>query len=316
MQDIITLIPVIKDYNWGSSSYIKELLSSSDLKDIPPVQAELWMGAHKNGCNTVKETGESLRAFLDKNPSFASPTFKKGDDFPFLLKVLAINKPLSIQCHPDAQKAKEGFESGNENYTDPNEKSELFYALKDTTMLCGLRKTYTKDEESEALHSYLEKSFPGDEGADYAYRLNIMNLEEGDAVAIKPGVLHCYCKGCGMELMTNSDNVVRAGLTSKHVDKAELNRITLKKPYMPSYHSSYEDRGGEHFYMEAGPVLSVLKDGYFFDDSAVSARIVFCFDGSAVINDSYNMSKGQVCLIRSGVSLSAEVEGCLFTAYI
>lgn len=316
MTDIITLIPVVKDYDWGRSSYIKQLLSSSDVEDIPPIQAELWMGAHKNGCNTVKETGESLRDYMDKNPSFVSPSFKKGEDFPFLLKLLAINRPLSIQCHPDAQTAKEGFESGNVNYTDPNEKSELFYALEDSTMLCGFRKTYTKDEESEALHSYIQKFFPNDPGADYAYRLNIMNLEEGDAVAIKPGVLHSYCKGCGIELMTNSDNVVRAGLTSKHVDKDELDRICLKKPYMPSYLGSYEDRGGEHFYMEAGPVLSVLKDGYFFDDTALSARIVFCFEGSAVINENYNLSKGQVCLIRSGVPLSAEVEGTLFTAYI
>ncbi|MCR5761625.1 MAG: class I mannose-6-phosphate isomerase [Sphaerochaetaceae bacterium] len=316
MQDIVTLIPVIKDYDWGSSSYIKELLSSSPVKDIPPVQAELWMGAHKNGCNTVLETSQSLRDFLDENPSFAAPDFKKGDDFPFLLKLLAINRPLSIQCHPDAQKAKEGFESGNPNYTDPNEKSEMFYALKDTKMLCGLRKTYTKDEESEALHSYLESYFPGDSSTDYAYRLNIMNLEEGDAVAIKAGVLHAYCSGCGIELMTNSDNVVRAGLTSKRVDKAELDKIVLKKPYIPSYLGSYEDGGGEHFYMEAGPILSVLKDGYFFENTAVSARIVFCFEGSAVINESYNISKGQVCMIRAGVPISAEVEGTLFTAYI
>ncbi len=314
--DIITLIPVIKDYDWGRTSYIKDLLSSTDIKDMPPVQAELWMGAHKSGCNTVKETGESLRAFIDKDPSFVGPTFKTGDDFPFLLKLLAINRPLSIQCHPDKEKAKEGFESGNINYTDPNEKSELFYALEESSMLCGLRKSYTKDEESEAMHAYIQSFFPDDPGADYAYRLNVFNLEEGDAVAIKPGVLHSYCKGCGIELMTNSDNVVRAGLTSKRVDKAELDKISLKKPYMPTYLSSYEDGGGEHFYMESGLVLSVLKNGYFFEESALSARLVFCFEGSAVINETYNMSKGQVCLIRSGVPISAEVEGTLFTAYI
>ncbi|MCR4676335.1 MAG: class I mannose-6-phosphate isomerase [Sphaerochaetaceae bacterium] len=316
MHKIITLVPVVKPYDWGDSSYIKSLLEDSDVKEIPPVQAELWMGAHNNGCARVLETSQSLREFIDENPSFVSPDFRKGDDFPFLFKILAIKKPLSIQCHPDAEAARKGFEEGNVNYTDPNAKVEMYYALKPTLMLCGLRKTYTKDAEAEAMHEYIQGFYPGDSTADYVYRMNIVELDEGEAVCIKPGTLHCYISGCGIELMTNSDNVVRAGLTSKRIDKEELNRIADKKPSMPGLLSSLEDCGGEHFYMQEGPTLSVLNDGYYFDDTATTARIVICLEGSAVINEEFTLKKGQVCMISSGVPLSAEVEGRVFTACI
>ncbi len=56
--------------------------------------------------------------------------------------------------------------------------------------------------------------------------MNVVNLKEGDAIYQAPGVLHAYLEGQGIEIMASSDNVLRGGLTSKHVDSLELIKNT------------------------------------------------------------------------------------------
>lgn len=68
--------------------------------------------------------------------------------------------------------------------------------------------------------------FPGDVGAIVVLLLKFMRLAPGEAIFIPAGVLHSYVSGVGIEILANSDNVLRAGLTPKHVDVAELLRIT------------------------------------------------------------------------------------------
>jgi mannose-6-phosphate isomerase len=55
--------------------------------------------------------------------------------------------------------------------------------------------------------------------------LNLFKLDPGQVIFLPPGVLHAYLRGVGLEIMANSDNVVRGGLTDKHVDVPELMRI-------------------------------------------------------------------------------------------
>jgi len=52
--------------------------------------------------------------------------------------------------------------------------------------------------------------------------LNVIRLEAGQAVFLPPGELHCYLEGCGVEIMSSSDNVLRCGLTRSHVDVPTL----------------------------------------------------------------------------------------------
>jgi len=63
---------------------------------------------------------------------------------------------------------------------------------------------------------------PGDVLAAAPLFLNAVSLEPGQALAVRPGTVHSYLHGIGVEVMTRSDNVVRAGLTPKHVDPDEL----------------------------------------------------------------------------------------------
>jgi len=69
--------------------------------------------------------------------------------------------------------------------------------------------------------------YPGDIGVAIALLLNLVRLDPGQAVYLPAGNLHAYLTGTGIEIMANSDNVIRGGLTAKPVDTAELLRILV-----------------------------------------------------------------------------------------
>ena len=68
----------------------------------------------------------------------------------------------------------------------------------------------------------LHNTYPGDIGVLFPLILNLVRLNPGQAMYLPAGQMHAYLKGVGIELMANSDNVLRGGLTPKHVDVAEL----------------------------------------------------------------------------------------------
>lgn len=143
--DMMKLRGVIQPYAWGDSSYIPSLLGRSD---TGRPQAELWMGAHPNGMNTLLETAEPLDEYIAGHAEQVlgeKHLSRYGNRFPFLLKVLSIETPLSLQVHPDALRAEQGFSrerSSNKEsrtYTDPYQKDEVLYALDEVTALAGFR---------------------------------------------------------------------------------------------------------------------------------------------------------------------------------
>ncbi len=70
--------------------------------------------------------------------------------------------------------------------------------------------------------AHLANVYPGDPGAIVAFLMNPVSLQPGEAVYLPPRTLHSYLDGLGLEVMANSDNVIRAGLTPKHVDRDQL----------------------------------------------------------------------------------------------
>jgi len=96
-------------------------------------------------------------------------------------------------------------------------------------------KTACGDREEELFRWVLKihEFFPGDTGMLYPLILNLVYLEPGEALFLSPGILHAYLEGTGLELMANSDNVLRCGLTSKHIDPEELLKHTRFEPYLP-----------------------------------------------------------------------------------
>ncbi|MFD5429822.1 mannose-6-phosphate isomerase, class I [Streptomyces sp. NPDC127084] len=94
----------------------------------------------------------------------------------------------------------------------------------------------------------LAHHFPGDPGVIAAMLLNHVVLQPGEAMYLGAGVPHAYLSGLGVEIMANSDNVLRCGLTPKHVDVPELLRVVRFDPSEPAVLRPEASPSGEEVY--------------------------------------------------------------------
>lgn len=143
---IIELDNPIRDYAWGSPTAIPALLGIEP--DGRPA-AELWVGAHPDSPSrwAAGPGAPGLDALIARQPEqlLGRPTVARfGPRLPFLLKLLAADRALSLQVHPTLAQARAGHAaeqagSGGRNYTDPNHKPELAYALSEFRAFCGFR---------------------------------------------------------------------------------------------------------------------------------------------------------------------------------
>ncbi len=81
-----------------------------------------------------------------------------------------------------------------------------------------------------ALVGRLDAAYPGDPGVAVALLMNVVALRRGEAIFVPAGVLHAYLEGLGVEIMAASDNVLRGGLTPKHIDVDELMSVLDTTP--------------------------------------------------------------------------------------
>ncbi len=298
---ILRLENPVMEYAWGSETFIPELLGGPAPAGRPA--AELWMGAHPRAPSRVKIDGRPipLDRLIGEDPEGTLGPRTAGrfqGKLPFLFKILAVERPLSIQAHPDREQARAGFlrenaagtpiDAPDRNYRDPQPKPELLCALTPFEALCGFREPgeiaaavselelelilpeagdFCRSPDRERLRrlfralltlpapeknsllgrigelagekrevtsvsprvrdlaARLGKLYPGDLGVLGPIFLNLVQLEPEEAVYLAPGVLHAYLRGAGVELMAGSDNVLRGGLTAKHIDGAELANI-------------------------------------------------------------------------------------------
>jgi mannose-6-phosphate isomerase len=303
---LMRMVNPIRTYDWGSPETLARM-QRREPSGGP--EAELWMGAHPAAPSAVvHEEGVARR--LDELLAEAPDELlgphvlaSFGPRLPFLLKVLAIARPLSLQVHPDRDRARKGFAGeleipGEHRYVDPYPKPELLYALEPVEALCGFRPAADAVRLlaeldgpraatiAEPLHlalrgadetSALEEAFrrlvtwPDDDRADLAadaadeaarllaragrpgepdlsetdrlaldwvtrladqhpkdplvtapLLLDLVRLEPGEALFVPAGAPHAYLYGTGVEIMGNSDNVLRAGLTHKAIAVDEL----------------------------------------------------------------------------------------------
>jgi mannose-6-phosphate isomerase len=136
----------------------------------------------------------------------------------------------------------------------------------------------------------LADHYPEDIGVLSPFFLNLICLEPGQAIYLDAGELHAYLEGLGIELMANSDNVLRGGLTRKHVDVPELLRllnfegcdITLLTPEASVANELTYPCPAAEF------VLSVitLKTGSVYESPAQrSVEILICTHGNLTITE-------------------------------
>ncbi|MFQ2270321.1 mannose-6-phosphate isomerase, class I [Aeromonas enteropelogenes] len=366
----------IQGYDWGSHDSLTTLFGIPNPEGKP--QAELWMGAHPNGCSeiTCGDQVQKLSTLIESAPAavLGEATLARFGSLPFLFKVLCAEKALSIQVHPSKAQAEAGFakeeaagidpKAANRNYKDPNHKPELVFALtpyqamngfrsipailalfervklaaiadltgalaaahaanqgeaglqqffQQLLMLEGVRKEAAlidllayanehQDEETFALITSLAAQYPGDVGLFSPLLLNVVTLQPGQAMFLDACTPHAYVHGTGLEIMANSDNVLRAGLTPKYIDVAELLDCTrcLPKPDDQILLAPRREGAVQHFEV---PVPDFTFSVYPAGEHALttaSAEILFAIDGPVILkrgDDTLRLEKGQSAFI-------------------
>ncbi len=389
------LINPLKNYAWGSPDFIPRLLGKDPDPELPV--AEMWMGAHPAGSSSLRtmEGGISLRDYIDTDPGriLGRGAVLAEGRLPFLLKVLAAERPLSIQAHPSEAQAMLGWKRENSlslepdsplrNYRDPSAKPELLCALTEFIALCGFRayrevaenlsaaglgvclKSYAPfakhqnrnwfqrlilellslrenrlEDALTALKSSLREDsgldpdirdccmllleyYPKDAGVFAPLYLNLFTLQPGEALFLATGVPHAYLRGAGIEIMGNSDNVLRGGLTQKHVDVEELARVLDFEPYSGGVVTLQADGPFSGSYPSPVQEFELRRidlgggwgQGY---DVGRAPLIVFCTDGSAILESRTSrleLVKGEAAFVSADVeSLHFAGDGTLWLA--
>jgi mannose-6-phosphate isomerase len=146
-------------------------------------------------------------------------------------------------------------------------------------------------------------------------------LRPGEAIFMPAGGPHAYLRGTGVELLANSDNVVRAGLTPKHVDVPELLKLTAPAAGVPVI----EPRplgGGVTVYDSPAPEFRLYRAELGAGEVALPgggcARVVLCTEGTAALRASsgaLKVAKGESCFLpaRDG-AVTASGPAVLFIA--
>jgi mannose-6-phosphate isomerase len=372
----------IQKYAWGSRTAIPELLGKPSPSEEP--QAELWMGTHPKAPSSVIVGSKniSLIELIRENPEkvLGSKVARKfSGTLPFLFKVLAAAKPLSIQAHPNLIQAKEGFtrenklnipfDAFNRSYKDNNHKPEIISALTPFWTIHGFRhikeicemfnavplksikheiNTFNKNANVQGLlHLFqilltlpdekkaravkeavfwadkihnegngdlnpvkswikkLNQEYPGDIGVLCPLILNVVLLNPGDAIFTGAGEPHAYLDGVGVELMANSDNVLRGGLTPKYIDVPELIKILTFEPiefnkaplkYLPYGEKAYLSPA-EEFMLSR---ILIHKEDVYKSADERNIEIMICTQGEAAV---YEHGKAEGLSIKKGDSL-------------
>ncbi|MFF0816535.1 mannose-6-phosphate isomerase, class I [Rhodococcus sp. NPDC003318] len=400
----------IRTYAWGSRTAIAELCGRPVPSNHP--EAELWLGAHPANPSRllIGDSEVSLLAAITQDPVGHLGTRARagfGDRLPFLLKLLAADEPLSLQAHPSAAQAKEGFareeaagiprDSPVRNYRDDSHKPELVVALTRFEVLAGFRDPRRTVEllralDVPALEHYiallegqpdssglralfttwitlpppalgtllpqildgcvrylsgpaearefagevqtvlgLGESYPGDAGVLASMLLNRITLEPGEGLYLAAGNLHAYLHGLGVEVMANSDNVLRGGLTPKHVDVPELLRVLdfepLTGPVRTATAAEGSAGGPVHLYDTPAPEFSLSRIELTADTPAAELgsagpRILLCTSGSVTLrcgDDTLVLARGESAWIAASdppVTVTAETAAQVFGATV
>jgi mannose-6-phosphate isomerase len=345
------LEPVVFHDAWGSHVSIATLQGRPIPSREP--ESELWMGAHESGPAGIDRPGAlTLADAIAVDPmGELGPdcVARSGGRLPFLLKVLAAGRALSIQAHPTAERARavrRAAGGGDDVYVDDEAKPEMLVAIAPFEVFVGLRDfedvahlatrlrvprlSRMVDEAAGAAHpvhallagllhvppgerpvlarevvracvrmearpdavghacaavARVAEDHPDDIGLAVLLLMRHRVLEPGESLDVPPGVLHAYVRGLGIEVLANSDNVVRAGLTEKAVAIEELLRVVdpglagstgLAEPVAEgvAVYRSSSDRFRLHRLTPSTP-LAVPGEG--------GPRIVFCLRGRIVL---------------------------------
>ena len=385
---LLPLEGVVRDYSWGSATAIPQLLGR------PPTGApvaELWLGAHPRGPAMIVGTRRDLASVIAANPGqLLGPEIlaRFGAELPFLMKVIAPAKALSIQVHPTREQAEAGFvaeeargiprSDPRRNYPDPNHKPEMVCALTAFDAFCGFRPTsgtlrflealavpelapfeavlsaadgirrtfaLLLDQEPDRARAIVDgltrgcerlaagggewsdnanaivavaHEFPNDIGVALVALLHYVRLAPREVVFVEPGTVHCYLGGLAVEVMASSDNVLRGGLTPKHVDVPELLAVAnftamprpVRGPHVIDEESWYDPSIPEF-------QLSIHEFSELTRIPPAGPQVLLCTQGEAYITvgrEHRSLPKGAAAFVAAGHALQLVGRATVFRA--
>jgi mannose-6-phosphate isomerase len=185
-------------------------------------------------------------------------------------------------------------------------------------------RTFVEAHDPEFINTYrwaatLAESYPGDAGVVISLMCNHLKLAPGEAMFRPAGNLHAYLAGAGVEVMASSDNVLRAGLTTKHVDLAALIEVVdFTDAKIPVLHPVLGP-GGLRYRV---PVEDFDLTRVQLDDgtgvlTTRGPQVVLCFEGRAVLASADGelvVEQGQAAFVPAGAPVTASGPAVLYRA--
>jgi mannose-6-phosphate isomerase len=151
----------------------------------------------------------------------------------------------------------------------------------------------------------LAARYPRDPGVLAPLFLNLIEMAPGEAMFLAPGEIHSYLEGVGIEIMANSDNVLRGGLTEKLLNVSELRRVLRFEPRAVTLLKGRDFSPGEHRYESPAEefelaVLTVAEGMPWQSEVSRGVEILLVIEGEMEIRD---CGKGEVIRLERGGSV-------------
>ena len=249
------LTGAVKHYDWGDTEFIPHLLGLPVTGE--PV-AEVWYGTHHAGPAVFADTGDELRSITGDLPFMVKYLSAAR---PLSLQVHP-SREQAREGFARENAAGIALDSPRRTYRDDSDKPEILIALTPFFALCGFHDQAASAGwframgwhqladflDAHGIASFVKEALtgtslsvpgnlpawveelhrlhPNDPAVLVALLMHWVELAPGECLSLTAGTLHAYLSGNAVEVMNGSDNVVRAGFTTKHMDRDELLRVT------------------------------------------------------------------------------------------
>ncbi|AYN41008.1 mannose-6-phosphate isomerase, class I [Streptomyces dangxiongensis] len=171
-----------------------------------------------------------------------------------------------------------------------------------------------------APYADIAHHYPGDPGVLAAMLLNHVRLQPGEALFLGAGIPHAYLDGLGVEIMANSDNVLRCGLTPKHIDVPELLRVVRFEPSDPGVLRPEASPDGEEVYETPIDEFRLSRyvlpqAGSAHDLTRDTPQILLCTSGSVRAGE-HELGPGRSVFVPAGEKAEISGAGTVFRATV
>ena len=253
-----------------------------------------------------------LSSFISEYPDAVGSSFKSGDSFPVLVKLIDAEKDLSVQVHPDNDYARK--------HENDSGKTEMWYVISadiGSELIYGFKEELTKEEFRQAI-----------EDNTLMDKVNRVPVRQGDVFFIKPGTLHAIGKGILIAEIQQSSNVTyrvydygRLGADGKprelHIEKAlDVTNTVPDEPKSPVYGMELDGvvtqllADCEYFNVNRHRIIKELE--LYADKSSFAHVLMIGGSGGELIADNYTLplTMGSSVFVPAGTGAFAIKGNC------